>query len=335
MKNLRKHFSPRPFASSLPAGLTLLALGLALVSTAHAGTELKWADVPEAVRAAVLANGGTTGQSVDDEGKKINGKAIYEASVKDKAGHTADLVINEDGKLIETKHDDAADAAAERADRADRAKKLLAGVKFSHPRDITNPYLPLASLKQDIIEGSEDGKKTRVERTLKPAIHKTFKVAGQKVDSLCMEDRIFVGGVLEEVALDYFAQDDGGTIYYLGEDVDEFDEKGKLAKHNPPDDAWLTGKDTPAPGVIMPAHPKVGDTFRSEDVSAAIAETDEVVSLDESTTVPAGTFEHCLKMKETLADGSVEFKLYAPGVGVVRETPATGDELLVSHKANR
>jgi|GEM_PF-536458 len=328
MKKVRKNNSIWPAPQSTFAGIALLALGLALTSAAWAGTEMRWAEVPEAVRTAVLANGGTAGQAVDDEGKKINGKAIYEASVKDKDGNTADLVINEDGKLVETKHDDAADAAAE---RADRAKKLLVGVKFSHPRDITNPYLPLAALKQDIIEGSEDGKKTRVERTLKPEIHKTFKVAGQKVDSLCMEDRIFVGGVLEEVALDYFAQDDAGTIYYLGEDVDEFDEHGKIAKHNPPDDAWLTGKDTPAPGVIMPAHPKVGDKFRSEDVSATIAETDEVVSLDESTTVPAGKFEHCLKMKETLADGAVEYKLYAPGVGVVRETPATGDELLVSH----
>ena len=140
-----------------------------------------------------------------------------------------------------------------------------------------------------------------------------------------------MGGVLEEVALDYFAQDDAGTVYYLGEDVDEYDEHGQLAKHNPPDDAWLAGKDTPAPGVIMPAHPKVGDKFKSEDVSATVDESDEVVALDASMTVPAGTFEHCLKMKETLGDGTVEFKLYAPGVGVVRETPATGDELLISH----
>ena len=324
MKNMNdsKKFAALGFA---------LALTLATAVRVRAGHEMKWDEVPEAVRAAVLAHGGAAGQTVDDEGKKINGKAIYEASVKDKDGNIADLVINEAGKLVETKHDDTADAASE---RAARANKLLAGVKFSHPRDITNPYLPLASLKQDIIEGSEDGKKTRVERTLKPEIHKTFKVAGQKVDSLCMEDRIFVSGVLEEVALDYFAQDDAGTIYYLGEDVDKFDANGKLAKHNPPDDAWLTGKDTPAPGVIMPAHPKVGDKFKSEDVSATIDETDEVVALDETTTVPAGKFEHCLKMKETLADGTVEFKFYAPSVGVVRETPATGDELLVSHTAN-
>jgi hypothetical protein len=310
--------------------LTAATFGAALTLTLScwAGTELKWADVPAAVRATVLANGGKEGQAVDQEETGADGLAIYEAAVKDKKGNSVDLEVRADGKLIETKHGDAPSAGEQ---RVARAEKLLAGVKFSHPRDIDNTYLPLAKLKQDIIEGSEDGKKTRVERTLKPEVHKTFKVAGQTVESLCMEDRIFVNGVIEEVALDYFAQDDAGTVYYLGEDVDEYDEHGKLAKHNPPDDAWLTGKDTPAPGVIMPAHPKVGDKFKSEDVSDKIDETDEVVALDASTTVPAGKFEKCLKMKETLADGSVEFKLYAPGVGVVRETPATGDELLISH----
>lgn len=308
--------------------LTALILSAA-TSVCLAGHELKWSEVPAAVRATVLANGGTEGQSVDRENGKKNGLVIYEAGVKDKDGNVADLVITEDGKIVETKHDDIEETAKEQ--RAARAEKLLAGVKFSHPRNIDNPYLPLARLKQDIIAGSEGGKKTRVERTLKPDIHKTFKVAGQTIDSLCMEDRIFVNGVIEEVALDYFAQDDAGTVYYLGEDVDEYDENGKLAKHNPPDDAWLTGKATPAPGVIMPAHPQVGDKFKSEDVSDRIDERDTVVALGETVTVPAGTFKDCVKIQETLADGSVEFKFYAPGVGVVRETPSTGDELLISH----
>ena len=46
------------------------------------------------------------------------------------------------------------------------------------------------------------------------------------------------------------------------------------------------------------------------------------------------TYNNCIKVKETLADGKVEFKYYATGVGVVREQPATGNELLISHTAN-
>ena len=51
-------------------------LGVALISTCLAGHEMKWAEVPEAVRATVLANSGTAGQQVDRENGKINGKTV-------------------------------------------------------------------------------------------------------------------------------------------------------------------------------------------------------------------------------------------------------------------
>jgi hypothetical protein len=56
-----------------------------------------------------------------------------------------------------------------------------------------------------------------------------------------------------------------------------------------------------------------------------------VVSLVEKTTVPAGTYENCVKVLETLPDGAIEQKYYAKGVGVVREIPAVGDVKLISH----
>ena len=77
-----------------------------------------------------------------------------------------------------------------------------------------------------------------------------------------MEDREYAGGKLAEVTLDYFAQADDGTVYYLGEDVDEYKD-GKVVGHS---GAWLLGKDTQKPGVLMPAHPEIGDKFKSEDV---------------------------------------------------------------------
>ena len=306
--------------------ITGILFSSALAATAWAGQELKWSDVPAAVRATVLANGGVAGQTVDRENGKKNGLAIYEAGVKDKDGSIADLVIAEDGKLIETKHDDAADRAAEQAAGA-KGKKVSATMKFSHPRDISNPLLPLAYLKQDILEGTEGGVKTRVERTLLPKKHKTFTIAGQKVEALVMEDREFKDGKLAEVTLDYFAQDDEGTVYYLGEDVDEY-ENGKVVNH---EGAWLLGKDTQTPGVMITAHPKVGDKFKSEDVNKEIHEDDEIVSVSETVSVPAGTYENCVKVKEMLADGTTEFKFHAPGVGWVREVPAGGDEVLISH----
>jgi len=306
--------------------VALLTLGVAAVSTVFAGHAMKWSELPEAVRATILTNGGVAGQPVDRENGKIKGKTVYEAGVKDKDGNITDLVITADGKLVEIKHDDAADRAAEQAQAA-KGKEVPAAMKFSHPRDITNPHLPLAYLKQDILEGMEGGQKIRIERTILPNKHKTFKIAGQTIDALVMEDREFKNGELEEVTLDYFAQDDEGTVYYLGEDVDEY-EHGKVKGHS---GAWLFGKDTQHAGVIIPAHPKVGDKFKSEDVNKEIHEDDEVVAVGETVSVPAGTYENCVKVKEVLADGETEFKFYAPGVGVVREVPAGGDVVLKSH----
>jgi hypothetical protein len=307
--------------------LLLLSAAVCLMAgPTYAGKEIKWDDAPKLVRDTVLAHGGKAGP-VDLESGSKEGKAIYEAQVADKNGVVSDLVITADGKLIETKTDDAADEAAER--RA-RAEKLLRGVKFSHPTAIDNPYLPLSNLKQDILEGTEDGKKMRVERTAKPDMHKTFKFGGMTVEVLVVEDRAFVDGQLEEVAEDYFAQDDNGTVYYLGEDTDEYKD-GKIASH---EGSWLTGKDSPVPGVMFPAHAKLGAKWRPEDVSRSIDERDEIVALGETVTMPAGTFKDCVKVKETLADGKVEYKYYCRGVGVVREMPSDGDERLISHAIN-
>jgi hypothetical protein len=302
--------------------LSGLAAFLALTTpAAFAGKAQKWNDLPEAVRATILANGGKADGRVDKESEKIDGKVVYESEGKDKSGNDVDLVITEDGKLVETKNDDA-------AERAPKPVKALQGVKFSHPRDINNPWLPMAMLKADILEGKEGAKKVRIERVAKPDVHKTFQIGNETVDSLAVEDREYEDGELAETALDYFAQSDDGTVYYLGEEVDEF-KKGKLVSH---EGSWMLGKDTQKPGVIIPGHPKIGDKFKSEDVSKEINEDDAVVSLSEKVQTPAGGYENCVKVKEKLADGTVEYKYYAKGVGVVREVPEKGDVLLTSHK---
>jgi len=51
--------------------------------------------------------------------------------------------------------------------------------------------------------------------------------------------------------------------------------------------------------------------------------------------VPAGTYYHCVKIKEVVPGEKPEYKYYSPGIGVVREVPADGDLKLVSHTAKR
>lgn len=209
---------------------------------------------------------------------------------------------------------------------ADPAKEKSTPV-FSHPREITNPYLPLSSLKQDILES----KTKRVERTARPEIHKTFQLGGRTIEAFAVEDKDFDDGKLEEVTLDYFAQADDGTVYYLGEDVDEYKD-GKVSGHS---GAWLLGRDTQTPGVLMPARPKVGEKFRSEDVPKVTWEEDEVISVSETVTVPAGTYRNCVKIREKLSDGVTEYKFYAPGIGCVKEVEGKAELPLKSHEAKQ
>ena len=170
----------------------------------------------------------------------------------------------------------------------------------------------------------------RIERTAKPEVRETFQVGGSTIKALAFEDREFEAGKLAEVAMDYFAQSDDGTVYYLGEDVDEYRD-GKVVGHA---GAWRLGKATEIPGVLLPAQPKIGETFLSENVPGITTERDEIISVSEVVTVPAGTFRNCLKVKETLSDGKIEFKYYAPGVGVVKEVPTEGKVLLKAHTVN-
>src|SRR5262249_15593318 len=94
--------------------------------------------------------------------------------------------------------------------------------------------------------------------------------------------------------------------------------------------SWTGGVDGAKPGIIMEAHPAVDDFYRQEFSLGTAEDVARVLSLNETVTVPAGTFDHCLKTRDTstLEPDIVELKFYAPGVGNVLEIdPSTGERL--------
>ena len=103
------------------AGLVaVLVIGCIVAPTFGALETKTWDQVPAAVQATILANGGKAGP-VDLERTLIDGKAVYEAPAKDKNGNMVDLVVLEDGKLVEVKTDAASDFVKDQAAR--QAKK--------------------------------------------------------------------------------------------------------------------------------------------------------------------------------------------------------------------
>lgn len=193
-------------------------------------------------------------------------------------------------------------------------------VRFSNPTQIDNPYLPLSKFSRCELRGQEDGAKVRVVRTRLDRT-RTFRHNGRKFQAVVIEDKAIEDGELVERTLDYWAQGDGGTVYYLGEHVDNY-KNGKVDNHH---GTWLYGKHTDKMGVGMPAKPRVGSRWRHEDVPGITTESDEVIARLKKVTVRGKTYRNVIKVRELIQpQDEAEVKLYAPGVGNISERPPDG-----------
>jgi hypothetical protein len=192
--------------------------------------------------------------------------------------------------------------------------------RFSQPRQIDNPYLPLTKFTRCELRGAEDRTQVHVLRRLLPRSER-FSVGGRSVEAAVIEDRAFEDGELVERTLDYFGQADDGTVYYFGEDVDDYQD-GRLVGHK---GAWRYGRETRTLGVAMPAKPKPGDSWRFEDVPGITIESDDVVERLDRVRVGRTEYRDVIRVRERLQpEGATEHKLYAAGTGVIRELPPDG-----------
>ena len=200
-----------------------------------------------------------------------------------------------------------------------------AGLRFSHPTRITNPWLPLSVRRCAEFRGVDDGRQARSVRRLLPTTH-TFTIAGQRARAAIVEDRSYEGGLLREVALDHYAQADDGTVYYLGEDVDYY-ERGRVVSH---EGAFRYGRDTRALGVAMPARPLAGQRFAIEDISGQGSEHNTVTRRVAHVAVSGGIYRDVVQIDGwVLPDREHEVKLYGRGVGLLTERGPGANKQLV------
>ena len=146
-------------------------------------------------------------------------------------------------------------------------------------------------------------------------LDETKKVGG--VETRVVEEREWKNGELYEVSRNYFAIDEQTKdVFYFGEEV-SFYEKGKVTKN---DGSWLAGEKGNKAGLAMPGTPKLKMRYYQEQAPGVAMDRAEIVSLTETCKTPAGTFQRCLKVKETSAlNLESEYKYYAPGIGLVRD----------------
>lgn len=137
------------------------------------------------------------------------------------------------------------------------------------------------------------------------------------VTTRVVEEREEKNGQLLEISRNFFAIDKTTLdVYYFGEEVDIY-KKGKVVNH---EGAWLSGVGGARFGLMIPGNPKVGDKYYQELAPKIAMDRVEVVAMDMEVKTPGGTFQHCLRIKETSAvERGSSIKVYAPGVGLIRD----------------
>ncbi len=208
----------------------------------------------------------------------------------------------------------------------------FASAVFSNPTAITNTYLPLTpgnAIVYRFVDGDE------IETTVVEVLGATRVVNG--VTCVIVHDRVYLDDLLIEDTMDWFAQDDGGNVWYLGEDVlnYEYDDNDILIGTNTAG-SWEAGLDiamvgTPAiAGIAMPATPVLNGTYHQEYYPGEAADVAQVFALNVTVALGDGrVFNNCLQTLECnpLEDGSHEYKFYAPGIGLIREQAVEGGEI--------
>jgi hypothetical protein len=186
----------------------------------------------------------------------------------------------------------------------------LAAPAFSNPTKVTNPLFPISNLHSAILNGTVDDKPFKSETTLLQET-RVIQWRGGRIEALVSQYVAYLDGRLEEVALDFYAQADDGSVWYLGEDVFNYNEEGLIADT---EGTWLAGKEGP-PAMIMPADPQVGDVYRPENIPGLVFEEVRIKAVDETVEGPHGPVEGAIIAEELHQDGAREDKTFAPGYG--------------------
>ena len=213
-----------------------------------------------------------------------------------------------------------------------------------------NPYFPLVpgytwTYKSRDVNGEDpqevlETNTVEVLDTTDPAVE---SVTIEGIPCAVVHDIVYKGDStkdedITEDTYDYYAQDDDGNVWYMGE--------FSLAKEECDDElcqglwgdegSWQAGFDGGRPGIIMFANPgekEEGYVYRQELYLGDAEDAAEVMSFNEAEVTvpyPPGTFNsNVLETRDfsPLEPGAGDYKYYAPGIGVIVEKAYEDDEI--------
>lgn len=189
---------------------------------------------------------------------------------------------------------------------------------FVDPTTSTNTWFPLRPGTQWVREGTTEVGSRPVPHQVITTMTDVIRMI-DGVPTVAMIDQETDAGQISQVSIDYFGLDRDGNVWLLGGYTEAF-EGGQFTNSV---DAWLGPSANGDPGILVPTNPDlstprwfVGEN-RGEEGSAA-----EVAEVGASQCVPFACYDNVLVVREgKISAIDNEFKFYAPGVGLILNSP--------------
>jgi hypothetical protein len=194
--------------------------------------------------------------------------------------------------------------------------KDFESASFDSSASIDNQWFPQKPGTRLVFRGTTtEGKERVLHRVVFTVTDLTKTIAG--VRNVVLWERDYSAGKLSEAEIAFFAQDNDGNVWQLGEYPEEY-EAGKIVASP----LWIHGLQRAKAGLSMRAVPRTGTPSYSLGWGPAIGFNDraKVLKIGQRTCVPHGCYKKVLIVDEYNPDepGKHQLKYYARGVGNVR-----------------
>jgi len=156
-----------------------------------------------------------------------------------------------------------------------RYDPALDPARFDDPRHPSspNPWFPLAVGHRWEFRGGDEVNTVEV-------VDETKSIAG--LTALVVRDVVVKGGDVVEDTDDWFALASDGTVWYLGEEVKDYEsfdgDEPRIPELVSIDGSFKAGRDRDAAGIIFQASPKAGQAYREEFSLANAEDVTEILA---------------------------------------------------------
>lgn len=197
---------------------------------------------------------------------------------------------------------------------------------FSNPVLIDNWLLPMKSNTYAVLYERDDDECMVNDVIVTDSVKRDFIGAYAGLRARVVRDIVYRDedcdgrrGVVLEYTSDWYAQDNSGNVWYLGEDTIEYeyDDEGRRIGSSR-EGSWEAGRNGKA-GIVMFARPEVGKRYRQEFSPGEAEDEATIFAVNVIVSTGLGRFRGCIKTREStpLEPGVYEYKYHCPNVGLV------------------